>query len=81
MPYIFFFLLISLQFYYYYSQVDDFMYQHQDFLILVAAGNDGDEGFGTVGSPATAKNCVAVGASQSSDGKTIFLFLLLLVSS
>jgi hypothetical protein len=46
--------------------VDEYMFDNQDFLVLFAAGNDGDEGSGSLGSPATAKNCVTVGAAQSS---------------
>ena len=51
--------------------IDNFLYHHQDMLILVAAGNDGDydatddDGAkyqtGSVGSPARAKNCLSVG--------------------
>jgi hypothetical protein len=33
--------------------------------VLFAAGNDGDNGATTVGSPATSKNAVCVGASMS----------------
>ncbi|MEW6743656.1 MAG: S8 family serine peptidase [Planctomycetota bacterium] len=43
--------------------IDDFLWSHQDFLILFANGNSGP-GSGTVGSPATAKNCVSVGATK-----------------
>lgn len=43
--------------------VDQFMWTHPDYLIVFANGNGGP-GSGTVGSPATAKNCVSVGASQ-----------------
>ena len=42
-------------------QVDQFMWNHPDFLILFANGNDGPDAQ-TVGSPATAKNCISVGA-------------------
>ncbi len=42
-------------------QVDQFMWSHPDFLILFANGNSGPN-TNTVGSPATAKNCVSVGA-------------------
>ena len=50
--------------------VDTFTFQNQDFVVLVAAGNSGSTRQGTtarqtVGSPASSKNCVAVGASQS----------------
>jgi len=47
--------------------VDDFMYQFKDMLILFAAGNDGSCGSEpfTVGSPSTAKNSITVGASQT----------------
>lgn len=41
---------------------DEFMWQHKDFLLVYAAGNDGP-GNGRIGSPATAKNVVAVGAT------------------
>jgi serine protease AprX len=54
-------------------QLDDFVWKHPDFCVLVAAGNEGvdanpidgvvDEG--SVSSPGTAKNCITVGASQS----------------
>ncbi|GMH68510.1 hypothetical protein TL16_g04950 [Triparma laevis f. inornata] len=53
---------------------DKFMYENDDFLILVAAGNSGDDtnvggnNFNipnTVGTPATAKNILSVGATQS----------------
>eukprot|EP00602_Paraphysomonas_sp_CaronLab_P004823 CAMPEP_0185022698 /NCGR_PEP_ID=MMETSP1103-20130426/5407_1 /TAXON_ID=36769 /ORGANISM="Paraphysomonas bandaiensis, Strain Caron Lab Isolate" /LENGTH=632 /DNA_ID=CAMNT_0027554897 /DNA_START=589 /DNA_END=2487 /DNA_ORIENTATION=- len=48
--------------------VDQFMWDNADALVLIAAGNDGDESdpSNTVGSPATAKNSVAVGASLNS---------------
>jgi hypothetical protein len=46
------------------------MWDHPDSLIFVAAGNDGDtgteNGVGTVGTPATHKNGVSVGASLNS---------------
>jgi hypothetical protein len=43
--------------------IDDFMWDHPDFLVVFAAGNSGS-GSGTVGSPGTAKNCVTVGATR-----------------
>jgi len=41
------------------------IYQHEnpDYLVLVAAGNSGRNGAATVGTPATAKNVIGVGAS------------------
>ncbi|MDQ7089020.1 MAG: S8 family serine peptidase [Acidobacteriota bacterium] len=44
------------------ADADAFMWEHPDFLLLFAAGNSGP-GPNTVGSPATAKNVVAVGAT------------------
>jgi len=51
--------------------IDDYMYDNDEYLVLVAAGNSGD-GDGaqtwnkpnTVGSPACAKNILSVGATQ-----------------
>jgi hypothetical protein len=45
------------------QDVDEFMFNHPDFLILFAAGNSGP-GTGSVGSPSTAKNGISVGATQ-----------------
>ncbi|MDJ0657920.1 MAG: S8 family serine peptidase [Crocosphaera sp.] len=54
------------------EQLDQFVWDHRDFLVLVAAGNDGlqtSSGTGidqqSVGSPGTAKNCLTVGASEN----------------
>ena len=44
------------------QDVDTFMFQHPDFLILFAAGNSGP-GTGSVGSPSTNKNGISVGAT------------------
>jgi len=44
---------------------DQFLWEHPDMTALVAAGNVGDEGYQTVGSPATAKNVIAVGATEN----------------
>jgi hypothetical protein len=56
-----------------YSQdVDEFVWNNKDFLILFSVGNDGVDADGdgvvdlsSVGSPATAKNCISVGASEN----------------
>ncbi|MBN1424682.1 S8 family serine peptidase [Candidatus Fermentibacteria bacterium] len=45
------------------QDVDNFMWNHKNFLIFFAMGNAGPNS-GTIGSPATAKNCVSVGATQ-----------------
>ncbi|MET3292326.1 UNVERIFIED_CONTAM: serine protease AprX [Brevibacillus sp. OAP136] len=42
---------------------DQFMWDHKDAILLVAAGNDQGVGFRTVTSPGTAKNVITVGAS------------------
>jgi hypothetical protein len=50
------------------QSVDDMVYSNPDMLILYAAGNDGQKAgsiSGTVGAPATAKNALVVGASQT----------------
>ncbi len=56
----------------YAGQVDAFMWEHPDMLILFAAGNSGQDldkdgriDPGSVSSPATAKNVLAVGASEN----------------
>jgi len=45
--------------------VDEFMRDNRDMLILIAAGNEGSGGAGSVSAPGTAKNCLTVGASES----------------
>jgi PKD repeat protein len=45
--------------------MDDYMWNHKDFLVLVANGNQGE-----VGPPATAKSIVSVGANVNSVGPT-----------
>jgi hypothetical protein len=53
-------------------QLDDFVWRHPDFTILVAAGNDGTDNDGdgvinptSVTAPGTAKNCITVGACEN----------------
>lgn len=53
-------------------QLDEFVWKKKDFCVLVAAGNDGTDFDGdgeinsmSVTSPATAKNCITVGACES----------------
>ena len=43
-------------------QTDAYLWRHQDFVILYAAGNEGPV-TGTIGSPALSKNSIAVGAT------------------
>ncbi|MEN8238892.1 MAG: S8 family serine peptidase, partial [Actinomycetota bacterium] len=54
------------------AQVDDFMWLNQDFLMTTSAGNSGIDGDAngfvdadSMGSPATAKNTLTVGASEN----------------
>jgi hypothetical protein len=46
-------------------QMDAHVYEHPSFVIIVANGNDGERGQGTVGTPATAKNVISVGATYN----------------
>jgi subtilisin family serine protease len=53
-------------------QLDQFVWDHKDFCVLVAAGNDGTDADGdgkinpmSVTSPGTAKNCITIGASEN----------------
>ncbi|MGD8650428.1 MAG: S8 family serine peptidase, partial [Desulfobacterales bacterium] len=54
------------------EDLDRFVWNHKDFLILFSAGNqgldangDGVIDFNSIGSPGTAKNCITVGASEN----------------
>lgn len=54
------------------QQVDDFVWNHKDAVLVFAAGNDGVDAnadgrtdAGALYSPATAKNCITVGATES----------------
>jgi hypothetical protein len=56
------------------QRVDQFLFDHRDAMVFIAAGNEGDDtdnnGIpdpGTVSSPATAKNAVVVGASYNAN--------------
>ncbi|MDF2679680.1 MAG: putative protease precursor [Brevibacillus sp.] len=44
---------------------DQFLWEHPDMTALVAAGNVGNQGYQSIGSPATAKNVIAVGATEN----------------
>jgi serine protease AprX len=63
---------VSGQYDSYARNVDEFMWNHRDMLILFSAGNEGkdDDNNGvidpdSIGSPGTAKNCITVGASEN----------------
>jgi hypothetical protein len=47
--------------------IDQFMWDYPETLIIYAAGNSGLDGYNTVGSPATNKNGIAVGASMNDE--------------
>ncbi|CAI5742817.1 unnamed protein product [Peronospora destructor] len=48
------------------EQVDEYVYNNPEILIIVAAGNSGEKGSHTISSPSGAKNVVSVGASLNS---------------
>jgi hypothetical protein len=50
--------------------VDNFMWGHQDFLVVFAAGNSGPNA-STVAYPGTAKNCITVGATRRPTGQDV----------
>ena len=47
------------------EELDDYVWRNPDFLPVICAGNGGQKGMGTVGTPGTAKNCLTVGATES----------------
>ncbi len=54
------------------QQLDQFVWEHPDMIITVSAGNEGTDGnrdgvvdSDSIGSPATAKNCITIGATES----------------
>jgi hypothetical protein len=54
------------------EEVDEYVWDHKDFTILFAAGNEGIDSNAdgvidrySIGSPATAKNCITVGATEN----------------
>ncbi|MEZ4655067.1 MAG: S8 family serine peptidase [Candidatus Eisenbacteria bacterium] len=49
--------------------IDQFMWTHPEYLIVFANGNSGPSA-STVGSPATAKNCISVGATQQAPNQS-----------
>jgi hypothetical protein len=47
------------------SIVDNYIWNHKDYTVLYSAGNSGQNGPQTIGSPGTAKNVITVGASEN----------------
>src|ERR1051325_1296120 len=54
------------------QEVDDFVWQQRDFVVCIAAGNEGTDPLGTgrvgaqtITSPGSAKNCITVGACEN----------------
>ena len=63
------------------TEIDDFVWTHQDMVILYCAGNygtdadnDGVVEDGQIGAEASAKNCITVGASESDRGSVTGLW-------
>lgn len=50
------------------AELDAFVMNQPDMLVVFAGGNDGEDGPGTIGAPATCKNCISVGATQNAEG-------------
>jgi hypothetical protein len=48
--------------------IDSFSIDHPNSLVLFAAGNDGREGYYSIGSPGVSKNALTVGATEFSSG-------------
>lgn len=60
------------------TTIDKFIYENQDFVVLIAAGNDADEknhGTSQIGDNGAAKNCITVGATgttRPNDGQRYY---------
>jgi hypothetical protein len=52
--------------------IDEFMYEKDDFLVVVAAGNDGQLGMDSVGSPGVSKNALTIGASAEDHNNIVY---------
>ncbi|RSL44905.1 hypothetical protein CEP53_011012 [Fusarium sp. AF-6] len=59
------------------TAVGKFVHEHQDFVVLIAAGNDADKethGESQIGDNGVAKNCITVGATGSTRSNDSFKF-------
>ncbi|RSL76623.1 hypothetical protein CEP51_009791 [Fusarium floridanum] len=57
------------------TSIDKFVHEHQDFIVLIAAGNDADKenhGESQIGDNGAAKNCITVGATGSTRSNDSF---------
>eukprot|EP00604_Paraphysomonas_vestita_P002812 CAMPEP_0174818882 /NCGR_PEP_ID=MMETSP1107-20130205/1813_1 /TAXON_ID=36770 /ORGANISM="Paraphysomonas vestita, Strain GFlagA" /LENGTH=431 /DNA_ID=CAMNT_0016031437 /DNA_START=818 /DNA_END=2110 /DNA_ORIENTATION=+ len=50
-------------------KMDGYLVDHQDFLAVFAAGNEGNEGYYSIGDPAVSKNILTVGASMNKNNE------------
>ncbi|MBN2381524.1 S8 family serine peptidase [bacterium] len=62
------------------QHIDEFMWFHQNFLVVFLAGNDGNTP-GVIWEPSTAKNCVSVGATWNFEEDDEWISSLYSVSS
>eukprot|EP00602_Paraphysomonas_sp_CaronLab_P003300 CAMPEP_0185020344 /NCGR_PEP_ID=MMETSP1103-20130426/2933_1 /TAXON_ID=36769 /ORGANISM="Paraphysomonas bandaiensis, Strain Caron Lab Isolate" /LENGTH=880 /DNA_ID=CAMNT_0027551175 /DNA_START=787 /DNA_END=3429 /DNA_ORIENTATION=+ len=51
--------------------IDEYMYEHPDFLVVVAAGNDGAAGMDSVMSPGVSKSALTIGASAENHNEIV----------
>ena len=56
------------------TDVDRYTAKQDEMLVLVAAGNDGTNGLGSVGAPGTCKNCLTIGASLAGNAGQLGTF-------
>jgi hypothetical protein len=52
--------------------VDQFTYDNPDFLFIVAATNDGNDGYKSVGSPGVSKNALTIGATAADHDEVVY---------
>jgi len=55
------------------SNLDTALFNNPNFVATVSAGNRGAGGVQTLGSPSTAKNCIAVGGNDASSPNSLFI--------